>query len=191
MSGFDELDRVERLLSSTPPPAPVPPAVADAARQAALGSGQDRIVVTAQGVRLPRPRWGRLVPAVAVMASAAAAALVIGVGGRGSGIDVQRSISLAGPGGANATVELGSPADGSRPVLVRVHDLRPAPAGFYYEMWFQVGDERVSAVTFNTDSSGGATIPTTLPSGMHWRRCWVTMEQMTGGHHDHVVLRSV
>jgi len=123
------------------------------------------------------------------MAAAAAAALVIGVGGNGSPFDAQQTLALAGPAGASATVDFGFADQGTRPMLVEVHNLRPAGPGWYYEMWFNVSGEKVSAVTFNTSSSGDATVRTAISAGMHWGACWVTKEKAGAGDAGTVVLR--
>ena len=192
MSAHDDMDRVEQLLRSAPPPASVPPGLIDVARRAALGGGERRTVVAATRTRVPRMprlRLARLAAGVAVMAAAAAAALVIGVGGRSSPFDAQATVALAGPAGAAATVDFGNAAQGTRPMLVKVHDLPPAPTGFYYEMWFQVSGDKVSAVTFNTGSSGRATVRTVISANMHWGACWVTLERVGAGDKGRVVLR--
>jgi hypothetical protein len=193
MSAHDDIDRVEQLLRSAPAPTTVPPGLIDVAREAALGSGERRTVVAAVRPRVPRmPRFrlARLSAGVAVMAAAAAAALVIGVGGRSSPFDAQTTIALAGPAGASATVAFGRADQGTRPMLVKIDHLRPAPAGSYYEMWFQVSGDKVSAVTFNTGSSGRATVRAAISANMHWGACWVTLEKVGGPDSDRVVLRS-
>jgi hypothetical protein len=192
MSTHDDLDRVEQVLRSVPAPAPVPSGLVDVAREAALGGAgtRRRPVAAVARPRVPRLGFGRLTAGVAVMAAAAAAALVIGVGGRGSPFDAQTSIGLAGPTGASATVEFGAADDGTRPMLVKIHDLRPARSGWYYEMWFQVSDDEVSAVTFNTSSSGDATVRSAISADMHWGTCWVTLEKVGVPDSGRVVLRS-
>ena len=193
MSAHDDIDRVEQLLRSAPAPTPVPPGLIDVAREAALGGGERRTVVAAvrpRVPRMPRLRLARLSAGVAVMAAAAAAALVIGVGGRGPSFDSQSTLALSGPAGAAATVDFGRVDQGTRPMLVKIHDLRPAPAGSYYEMWFNVEGDKVSAVTFNTGSSGRATIRAAISANMHWGACWVTLEKVGGPDSDRVVLRS-
>jgi hypothetical protein len=194
MSGHDDLERVEQLLRSTPVPAPVPPGLVDVAREAALGGGQRRVAVVTVArprvPRVPRLRLARFAAGVTVMAAAAAAALVIGVGGRGTPFDAQTSLALAGPGGAAASVDFGGVDQGTRPMLVKIHDLRPAPAGSYYEMWFQVSGEKVSAVTFNTSSSGHATVRSAISADMRWGACWVTLEKVGARDGGRVVLRS-
>jgi Anti-sigma-K factor rskA, C-terminal len=190
MSAHDDMDRVEQLLRSAPAPAAVPPGLIDVAREAALGGPERRTVVAVSRPRVPRLRLARFSAGVAVMAAAAAAALIIGVGGRGPSFDSQGTLSLAGPAGAAATVDFGSATQGTRPMLLKIHDLRPAPSGSYYEMWFNVGGDKVSAVTFNTSASGRATVRTAISSNMHWGSCWVTLEKVGGGDNGRVVLRS-
>jgi hypothetical protein len=193
MSAHDEFGRVEQVLRSVPAPAAVPSGLADVAREAALGrpGGRERRPdVTIVRARMPRFGFARLAAGVAVMAAAAAAALVIGVGGRGTPFDAQTSLALAGPTGATATVDFGPANDGTRPMLVKIHDLRPAGDGWYYEMWFQVSGDEVSAVTFNTDSSGDATVRSAISANMHWGTCWVTLEKVGVPDTSRVVLRS-
>jgi len=50
--------------------------------------------------------------------------------------------------------------------------------------------DKVSAVTFNTSSSGDATVRTAISAGMHWGACWVTKEKAGGPEGGRVVLRS-
>jgi hypothetical protein len=190
MSAHDDMDRLEQLLRSAPAPAAVPSGLIDVAREAALGGPERRTVVAVSRPRVPRLRLARFSAGVAVMAAAAAAALIIGVGGRGPSFDSQGTLSLAGPAGAAATVDFGSATQGTRPMLLKIHDLRPAPSGSYYEMWFNVGGDKVSAVTFNTSASGRATVRTAISSNMHWGSCWVTLEKVGGGDDGRVVLRS-
>jgi hypothetical protein len=190
MSAHDDMDRIEQLLRSAPVPAAVPPGLIDVAREAALGGPERRTVVAVSRPRVPRVRLARFSAGVAVMAAAAAAALIIGVGGRAPSFDSQGTLSLAGPAGAAATVDFGSATQGTRPMLLKIHDLRPAPSGSYYEMWFNVGGDKVSAVTFNTSASGRATVRTAISSNMHWGSCWVTLEKVGGGDDGRVVLRS-
>jgi Anti-sigma-K factor rskA, C-terminal len=191
MSAHDDLDRVEQLLRAAPAPTAVPSGLIDVAREAALGGVPRRAVVAAARRRqVPRLRLARFAAGVAVMAAAAAAALVIGVGGRETPFDSQTTLALAGPTGASASVDFGSADEGTRPMLVKIHDLRPAPAGSYYEMWFRVSGEKVSAVTFNTNSTGSATVHTSISADMHWGVCWVTLEKAGVGDRGQVVLRS-
>ena len=192
MSANDEFERVEQLLRSAPAPAAVPSGMLDVAREAALGGpgAQRRTVVSVARPRVPRLRLGRLTAGVAVMAAAAAAALVIGVGGNGSPFDAQTTIALAGPNEASATVDFGAAKQGTRPMLVKIHNLRPAGPGWYYEMWFRVSNDEVSAVTFNTSSSGDATVRSAISADMHWGTCWVTREKVGGPDEGTVVLRS-
>jgi hypothetical protein len=191
MSAHDDLDRVEQLLRAAPAPTAVPSGLIDVAREAALGGVPRRAVVAAaRRPQVPRLRLARFAAGVAVMAAAAAAALVIGVGGRETPFDAQTTLALAGPAGASASVDFGSADEGTRPMLVKIHDLRPAPAGSYYEMWFRVSGEKVSAVTFNTNSTGTATVRTSIAADMHWGVCWVTLEKAGVGDRGQVVLRS-
>ena len=160
-----------------------------ARRRSAASSGGLSSVLLA-GARVPRIRLIRFSAGVAVMAAAAAAALVIGVGGRGAPFDAQTTLALAGPTGASASVDFGNANQGTRPMLVKIHDLRPAPSGSYYEMWFRVSGEKVSAVTFNTSEAGNATVRSAISADMHWGSCWVTLEKVGGPDGGRVVLRS-
>ena len=189
----DEFERVEQILRSVSAPAAVPSGLADVAREAALGgpgARSRRPDVTIARPRVPRFRFARLSAGVAVMAAAAAAALVIGVGGQGSPFEAQTSLALAGPTGATAKVDFGPASGGTRPMLVKIHNLRPAGNGWYYEMWFQVAGDEVSAVTFNTNSSGDATVRSAISANMHWGTCWVTLEKVGVPDTSRVVLRS-
>jgi hypothetical protein len=191
MSDHDDFDRVEQLLRSASAPTTVPSGLIDVAREAALGGVERRAVVRApRRPRVPRIRLIRFSAGVAVMAAAAAAALVIGVGGRGTPFDAQTTLALAGPTGASASVDFGNANQGTRPMLVKIHDLRPAPSGSYYEMWFRVSGEKVSAVTFNTSEAGNATVRSAISADMHWGSCWVTLEKVGGPDPGRVVLRS-
>ena len=75
-------------------------------------------------------------------------------------------------------------------MLVKIRNLHPAGDGWYYEMWFQVSDDEVSAVTFNTNSSGEATVRSAISANMHWGTCWVTLEKVGVPDTSRVVLRS-
>src|SRR4249920_3424318 len=161
MSAHDDIDRVEQLLRSAPAPTPVPPGLIDVAREAALGGGERRTVVAAVRPRVPR------VPRLRLARLSAGVAVM-----------------------AAATVDFGRADQGTRPMLVKIDHLRPAPAGSYYEMWFQVSGDKVSAVTFNTGSSGRATVRAAISANMHWGACWVTLEKVGGPDGDRVVLRS-
>jgi Anti-sigma-K factor rskA len=181
-----DLERIERMLREAAAPVDVPDALEGVARRAAVG---DRPA----SARVARPRvsrwpFGRLLPAAAVMAAAAAATLLIGVGGRTPPFAVSSSLAMTGADGASATVDFGPAAGGTRPIMLRVRGLTPAPAGEYYEMWMRVGSDAVSVATFNTGPSGGATVRGSLAGGMSWRSCWVTLERVGGGHHT--VLRA-
>ena len=176
---MSDLERIERMLREAPAPVDVPDGLEAVARRAALGDRPAPV----RAVR-SRPRWpfGRLLPAAAVMAAAAAATLLIGVGGRTPPFAVSSSLAMTGPAGASATVDFGPAGGGTRPILLHVRGLAPAPAGRYYEMWMRVGTDAVSVATFNTGTSGTATVRASLAGGMSWRSCWVTLERVGGGH---------
>ena len=192
MSANDEFERVEQLLRSAPAPAAEGRLAGDVEHSGRYGGreAQRRTVVSVARPRVPRLRLGRLTAGVAVMAAAAAAALVIGVGGNGTPFDAQTTIALAGPNEASATVDFGAAKQGTRPMLVKIHNLRPAGPGWYYEMWFKVSNDEVSAVTFNTSSSGNATVRSAISADMHWGTCWVTREKVGGPDEGTVILRS-
>ena len=42
------------------------------------------------------------------------------------------------------------------------------------------GDEPTGVVAFDTDSNGHVDARTTLPAGMTWTHCWVTLERANG-----------
>jgi hypothetical protein len=175
-----KIREVEEMLRSVGAPAEPPVHLHDIARTAALGS-QD-VVRLRPALRMDS-RLSRLLLAAAVLMASALTALLIGVGG--SQMSVDKRISLDGGAalpGASATIELGS-ADGGavRPVVVRVNDLAPAPKGGYYELWMQTGKgDPTGMVAFNTESDGDVVAHTTMPAGMTWSRCWVTLEAADG-----------
>jgi hypothetical protein len=140
----------------------------------------DRIERLLREVPAPVDPPGRLVPAIAVMAAAAAATFVIGVGGKTTPWPVASTVVLHGAGSASAIVDFGKPSGGTRPIVMHVRGLAPAPAGHYYEMWARISTENVSLVTFNTGRDGTATINAALPAGMSWRSCWITLERLGG-----------
>ena len=167
------------MLRAAGAPGAPPDGFRDAARSAALGTAD---VVRLRPQRRMDARLVRLLLAAAVLSASALAALVIGVGG--SRMSVEHRISLEGAAaapGASAVVELAA-ADGAvRAVVVRVHDLTPAPDGGYYELWMQTGHgDPTGMVAFNTGSNGDVVARTTMPAGMGWSRCWVTMETAAG-----------
>ncbi len=178
MTDDADLQRVEQMLRRTPAPEFVPATAAAAARRAALGE-------PAHVTRAPRrwrlPVWWRVASTAAAFGAAVAVGAVLLLGGRG-GFSPQFTLALSGPHGATAEVDFGRAANGVRPMVVHIHGLRPAGAGRYYEMWFRTGaNENVSAVTFDTTASGGATLKAVIPAKMTWRNCWVTREAMREG----------
>jgi hypothetical protein len=181
MTDERRMSDVEDMLKAAAAPIDPPAHFRDVAREAALGSAD---VVRLRPVLRMDNRLARLSLAAAVLLASALAALVIGVGG--STMSVDQRIALGGAGRspqASATVELGS-ADGAiRAVVVRVDNLGPAPKGGYYELWMQTGaGEPTGMVTFNTGSDGDVVAHTTMPAGMTWSRCWVTLETADGHH---------
>lgn len=185
MNNDAELERVERMLSRTPRPDPVPAGLESVARAAALGEPPARGPVIPSRPAHPRrrlrmPDWWRVASASAALGAAATAAVAIAIGGSGGGFTAERSLALSGPAGAHGTVELAAPSHGVRAMEISVHDLRPAGRGHYYEMWFRTGGDTVSAITFDTAAGGSATVHAVIPASMSWRSCWVTRE--TIGH---------
>ena len=87
MTEDNDLDRVEQMLRSVPPPIDVPGHLEGHARAAAMGEDVIRPVERSVRMRRGRIRF-RLLPAAAVLATAVAASLVLGVGGRSPGIRV-------------------------------------------------------------------------------------------------------
>ena len=161
MSDERRMIEIEEMLREAGAPEAPPAHLHAAARSAALG---EHDVVELRAHRRLRARGGRFALAAAVLVASTAAALVIGVGG--SRMQVYRSVQLAAAG---------------RQVVVHVDGLKPAPAGGYYELWMQNGsDEPTGIVAFDTGSSGHVDARTTLPAGMTWTRCWVTLERANG-----------
>jgi hypothetical protein len=175
------INQIEDMLREAGKPETPPAHFRDAARQAALGGGSD-IVQLRSSTRV-RARGGRVALAAAVLVASAAAALVIGVGG--NRMEVVRSVHLssASPTGtsASAVLDIGSESNNVRDLVVHVDGLKPAPEGGYYELWMQNGgDEPTGIVAFDTNESGDADAKATLPAGMGWTRCWVTLETANG-----------
>jgi hypothetical protein len=181
MSDERRMSEVEEMLRAAGAPEDPPAHLRDVARTAALGKGGD-VVRLRPTLRMDN-RLARLSLAAAVLLASALAALVIGVGGNNMSVD--RRISLDGAPAApqaSASIEFGSPNGAIRPVVVRVNNLAPAPSGGYYELWMQTGrpGEPTGMVTFNTGSGGDVVARTTMPTGMTWTRCWVTLETQDG-----------
>lgn len=176
--GFD-LGRVERMLERAPAPEAVPETLAARARREAL----EPPVVNAKTPRSWHwPAWWRMASAAAALGAAAAVAVTLAISTHGGGFSAQYSVSLSGPHGATAVVDISYPKDGVRQMVMHIKGLPPAGAGHYYEMWFKPapGVENVSAVAFDTASGGTTTIHAVIPAGMHWRSCWVMRETITG-----------
>jgi anti-sigma-K factor RskA len=174
-----DLQGVERELRAVGAPPTPPPALATAARAAALRETPEVV-----DIRRRQPLFDRLrrpMLAAAVIAACVIGALVIGVNGRG-GIDTVRTVSMTGSGGAEGTIKFASAQGPSRQVALRVNDLPPAPEGHYYELWMADGSARIGLVAFNTGDNGRAQATTALPSDVGWDRCWVTEESWTGQH---------
>jgi anti-sigma-K factor RskA len=174
-----DLGRVERMLERTPPPEAVPERLAARARREAL----DPPVVAAKARRHWQwPAWWRMASAAAALGAAAAVAVTLAISTHGGGFSAQYSVSLSGPRGATAVVDISYPKDGVRQMVMHIKGLPPAGSGHYYEMWFKpaAGAENVSAVTFDTASAGSATIHAVIPAGMRWRSCWVMRETNAG-----------
>jgi hypothetical protein len=168
----------DMLREAGAPPSP-PEHLHAVARQAALGHPD--VVEIRSRVR-PSSRVGRLVLAAAVLTASAAAALVIGVGGNNFKID--RSLQLQGSpaaASASAVIDIGKTDGPIRQVAVHVDKLAPAPNGGYYELWMQDGsNDPTGMVAFDTDTAGNVVAKTTMPAGMGWTRCWVTLERADG-----------
>jgi hypothetical protein len=175
-----DLTRVERMLERTPAPEAVPETFAATARREALGGP----VVEARAARRWQwPAWWRMASAAVALGAAVAVAVTIAVSSHGGGLQTQYSVSLSGPHGATAVVDFSYPKDGVRQMVMHIKGLPPAGRGHYYEMWFRPspGAENVSAVTFDTATDGGSTtIKAVIPAQMHWRSCWVMLENMRG-----------
>ena len=180
MSDERQISEIEDLLREVGPP-PTPPEHFHAvAREAALSGGE--VIALAPRGR-PRGRAGRLALAAAVLTASAAAALVIGVGG--NALQIQRTIHMQGVGSASAaTAQVDFATSGGQPVremVLHVDGLPPAPANGYYELWMQHGKgDPIGLLAFDTPRSGHVVIHSSMPSGLSWTRCWVTVERPNG-----------
>jgi Anti-sigma-K factor rskA len=188
VSDDKDLERVERMLQRTPAPEFVPATAAAAARRAALAE-PGQATRAARSWRLPA--WLRVASPAAALGAAVAVAVVLAIGGRGGGLATQYSLSLSGPNGATAKVDLGPARNGVRTMVVHVNGLRPAGRGHYYQMWFRSnGNENVSAVTFDTASGGSASFKGVVSGQMTWRTCWITREAIRGESKPVTVLKA-
>jgi Anti-sigma-K factor rskA len=181
MSDERDLTGVEDLLRSVPVPSEVPARYESMARAAALEGTQIPEVVQRERVSSRRPRWFAL---GAALAGVAAVVLVVGLLVTRSSNDVQQTITLQGTpafASSSGTVDLGAPDGAMRPAVMTIKGLPPAPAGEYYEMWFSSGSDSVGMMAFNTESDGTVTVHSAIPSGMGWKRCWVSLEREQGG----------
>jgi hypothetical protein len=168
------IDIEERLRDTDAPPEP-PAHFEDVARRAALGG---RPVVVDMRTARPRGRRGRVLVAAAVLVASAAAALVIGVGGS-SGPTVIRTISMQGASPSiGASVSFLENEGPVRPVVVKIWGLKPAPEGSYYQVWMDPGGgvPTTALVAVNTKADGTVEARTTMPAGIGWEKCWVTLE---------------
>jgi len=179
MTDERRLNEIEDMLREAGAPESPPAQFRIAARAAALAEPE---VVELHSRRRVRARGGRFALAAAVLVASTAAALVIGVGGSQMRVDRSVQLAAAGPAqSASAVMDIGAASDNVRDVVVHVHGLKPAPAGGYYELWMQNGgEEPTGIVAFDTGSDGHVDARTTLPAGMTWTRCWVTLERANG-----------
>ena len=179
MSDERRINEIEDMLREAGAPESPPAHFRAAARSAALGGDE---VVELRAQRRMRARGGRFALAAAVLVASTAAALVIGVGGSRMQVDSSVHLSAQGPAqSASAVMDIGTASHNVRDVVVHIHGLKPAPTGGYYELWMQNGgDEPTGIVAFDTDSNGHVDARTTLPAGMTWTRCWVTLERANG-----------
>jgi anti-sigma-K factor RskA len=180
MSDERHISEIEELLREIGPPPTPPEHLHAVARDAALSGGE--VIALAPRVR-PRGRAGRLVLAAAVLTASAAAALVIGVGGNAA--QIERTIHMQGVGSASAaTAQVDFASSGGRPVremVLHVDGLPPAPTNGYYELWMQHGNgDPVGLLAFDTPQSGHVVIHSSMPSGLSWTKCWVTVERPNG-----------
>ena len=190
MTEDSELDRVEQMLRSVPPPIDVPGHLEAHARAAALQADVIRPIERSVRMRRGRIRF-RLLPAAAVLATAVAASLVLGVGGRSPGIQVVTTVPLSAPvGNATGSVQLGAVHGAMRPIVLRVSNLPAAPSGHYYEMWFGDGAKKMALLPFNT-SGGRATVVSEIPADVTWKTCWVSLENYSDSAERGPVLRSL
>ncbi len=181
MSEERRINEIEDMLREAGAPESPPAAFHAAARRAALDDPQ---VVSLKARRSLRVRSSRFALAAAVLVASTAAALVIGVGG--SGMQVDRSVHLDAVGAAtqtsaSAVMDIGTASDNVRQLVVHVDGLKPAPPGGYYELWMQNrGDEPTGIVAFDTGGDGHVDATSTLPAGLTWTKCWVTLERADG-----------
>lgn len=193
MSDDLQRSRVEAMLRAAGDAGEVPDSLHAVARDAALASGDPAPQPVAAVVRMPRRRRfepARLAAAAVVLVGTAAASIVIGVGGASQSPAVVSTIALSGAHGMTGKMEVSGVSGGMRQVVFSVDHLPPAPAGDYYEAWYQSGAEAMTLATFDTPSSGHVQLRTTMPAALGWSRCWVTLESVHGGR-SRVVLDSV
>jgi hypothetical protein len=165
---------VEEQLRAAGRPAAPPAGYLEVARTAALGE----VPPGARVIGLPvRHRFSafRALLAAAVIAISVAGALVIGVGGD-SRMQVEHSVALSGSDGASGSVDIGTQNGPLRDVVLKVDGLEPAPDGRYYQMWFSYGGDSMAIMAFNTSSDGTVEVRSSMPAGMGWQSCWVTLE---------------
>ena len=162
----DELDPVERerllhvhelLVAAGPPPeAPARPPVIPLAR---------------------RRRRGAL---LAVAAALAVAAFAVGVAvGDSRGEIVDFTVSMTGPDGATATIDVFEVDEaGNWPMRVRVAGLEPPAEGRLYELLLvRGGDLSVVCGSFLTSADGTAEIPMNAPWRLDEFDAWIVVEQ--------------
>ncbi|MDX6535644.1 MAG: Anti-sigma-K factor rskA [Gaiellales bacterium] len=176
---------IEDRLRDAGAPAEPPVHLRALARDAALGGPP--VVMHTRTIH-PRGRFGRFALAAAVLVASAAAALVIGVGGNNP--TVIRTISMTGNApGTGASVDFLKSDGPTRQVVVKIWGLDPAPKGAYYQVWMDPGDgvPTTALVAVNTKPDGTVEAHTTMPTGIGWEKCWVTLENAPS---DGAVLRS-
>jgi uncharacterized protein len=176
---------IEERLRDAGAPLDPPERLHALAREAALGS---RPVVMHTRTIHPRGRLGRFALAAAVLVASAAAVLVIGVGGNNP--EILRTVTLTGSApNTGASIQFLKSDSAVRTVVVKLWGLKPAPKGSYYQVWMDPGGgvPTTALVAVNTEDDGTVEARTTIPSGIGWDRCWVTL---ANGHSDAPILSS-
>ena len=173
-----EMQRLTDALRAVGAPPEPPPGYEQIAREAALEPPRRR---PAEVVRIDRHRLRRRLwrPAIAVVVIAAStiAALVIGVGG--NSMPVAHTVTMSAASGAHASVDFGETDGSVRPVVVKVSHLPPAGDGHYYQLWMSEGGDNMPVAAFNTASDGTVTAKATMPAGMGWDHCWISLDSTT------------
>jgi hypothetical protein len=178
----NRLRGVHDLLLAAGPPPELTPALAEPP-SAAPGNDDVRF--------LPRRRAG------ALLSLAAALALIAFLGGYLAGrrdtfksaYKVHMHATAAAP-GASALIDVAAPdSAGNRPLLVRVHKLKPLGRGGYYEMYLTSNGKRLTCGSF-VAAGQSAELRFTVPYKLHRGVGWIVTSHPAGTSHrnERVVL---